>query len=65
MITRYLDPWGFSLFCSPRFLIKFPNTKRGALLIPRLLGILRAQRASQKNPNGLNTGKTFLVSAGF
>ena len=29
-----------SLFCSPRFRIKLPNTKKGALSIPRLLGIL-------------------------
>ena len=27
-------------FCSPRFLIKLPNTEKGALSIPKLLGIL-------------------------
>ena len=29
----------FSLFVGPRFLTKLPNTKKGALFIPRLLGI--------------------------
>ena len=27
-------------FCSLRFFIKLPNTKKGALFLPRLLGIL-------------------------
>ena len=30
--------------CSPRFLKKLPNTKKGALCIPRLLGILDLRR---------------------
>ena len=30
----------FFPFCSPRFHIKLPNTTKGALFIPRLLGIL-------------------------
>ena len=30
----------FSFFGGLRFLIRLPHTKRGALIIPRLLGVL-------------------------